>query len=1584
MRRRHSQLPSLLGVVAALAASTLSCGREMTGPPDGGRTSGPLSFTPLFPAALRASNGGLRHVVAFERVRVVFRRSDGGISLDRTIGFPSDADSVSVSLSVPVSAGAPESGEVLALSLYYVDAANDTVFTGGPVQLTVRGAKPGEPPAEPVPVTLTYTGPGRDAVRVALSPVAVALTAGQTQTFTTQAFDALDNPLQAPVLFESTDTSIATVSDAGLATARSRRGSAFVIAKLYGGAADTSPVSVALPAARITASSGSGQSGPAGSLLAQNVIVLVTAADSVPVAGVPVTFAATGGGSPGSTVVNTDASGFASTTWTLGATVGAQTMTAAAAGLTGSPVTFTATATPGVPTALAFTVQPPTAVAGQAMTPSVVVEARTSAGGLATGFTDSVTVSLGANPGSDSLFGTMTVAAVGGIATFSNLALDRAATGYSLVASSGTLTSATSAGFNVVAANANYLGFEVQPAGGTPGVGMLPAPTVRAYDIFGNPAAYSGNVTVAIGANPGGATLGGTITATAVAGLATFPGLTISAGGVGYTLVATGTGVFPGTSSPFTVGTATIAWANPSGGNWSTPANWNLNRVPEPSDIVDISIAGTFTVTLDVSPTVAGLEIGTGATGTKTLQVSNRTLTLNGDIIVGPNGALNAANSTIAGVGTLNNDGTLLLLSGTLALSLDNRATTIASGGSVLNGGVSNAPGATLRVAQFDGCCSTAVLTINSGVTNEGTIELSNQTTNAYGAQLNVVGTLVNAVGATIASLGGQTPGGARSLAADLENQGTMTVAVPLTLIGSGATHQNSGTIDVSADLTVQQSGTSPSFTTTGIITIAAGRTLSVLGGAFTKSTGSLGGPGTLALTGVVASFVTNFSNETTGLALTNSTINGPGILTVASGRTLSLFSSTIAAPFVNVGTTIATGASAITGTFSNAGGATLRVAQLDGCCSTATLTVSSGFTNAGTIELSNQTTNAYGAQLNVVGTLVNAVGGTIASLGGQTPGGVRGLAADLDNRGTLLVAVPLTLSGAGATHENSGTIDVSADLLIQQSGASPSFTSTGTVTVGAGRTLSVTGGAVTPSGTWDGAGTVSFSGTAVTLDADFANDLTSLALVNSTVNGAATFTNGAGRTLALYASAINTPIVNAGTLLASAATQLSGTVTTVAGSTIRVGQLDGATSLAHLTVANGFTNLGTIELTTSFAVAYAAELTVTNGTLVNGPSGTISALPGAAAGGARTLSVQLDNQGTLSVLTPLTLARASADHLNSGAIDVASGDLTITQTATTPSFVNSGTITIGAGRTLGVSSGTFTSTAAASISGGTFATNATTLAFQGPTPAVATMTLVNSPTAFAEPVSTAATTFNLSATTTISGPGPFTNAAGRTLTLNGVNISMPFVNEGTLYVSAASQLAGTLTTTAASVIRIGQVDGVTSLAHLTVADGFTNLGTIELTTAFAVAYDAQLTVATGTLLNAAGGTIVSSNGLVGGGTRTIVASGGVDNQGTITVGPGTAGRLAITGSLVTSGVLNLELGGTVANTGYDVLAVSGSANFGGTLTVSLINAFTPASAQTFAIITRASGTGTFAFTPPAGIQPTPTYNATDLTLVGQ
>ena len=65
-------------------------------------------------------------------------------------------------------------------------------------------------------------------------------------------------------------------------------------------------------------------------------------------------------------------------------------------------------------------------------------------GNIATGFSGNVTVALVSNPGSDTLGGTLSASATGGVATFSNLTLNNVDSGYTLGVSSGGLTSAKS------------------------------------------------------------------------------------------------------------------------------------------------------------------------------------------------------------------------------------------------------------------------------------------------------------------------------------------------------------------------------------------------------------------------------------------------------------------------------------------------------------------------------------------------------------------------------------------------------------------------------------------------------------------------------------------------------------------------------------------------------------------------------------------------------------------------------------------------------------------------------------------------------------------------------------------------------------------------------------------------------------------------------------------------------------------------------------------------------------------------------------------------------------------------------------
>ena len=55
---------------------------------------------------------------------------------------------------------------------------------------------------------------------------------------------------------------------------------------------------------------------------------------------------------------------------------------------------------------------------------------------------------------------------------------------------------------------------------------------------------------------------------------------------------------------------AAISWINASGGAWSNPSNWDGAVVPGALDSAIVTLAGTYTVTLDVNASVASLTLG--------------------------------------------------------------------------------------------------------------------------------------------------------------------------------------------------------------------------------------------------------------------------------------------------------------------------------------------------------------------------------------------------------------------------------------------------------------------------------------------------------------------------------------------------------------------------------------------------------------------------------------------------------------------------------------------------------------------------------------------------------------------------------------------------------------------------------------------------------------------------------------------------------------------------------------------------------------------------------------------------------------
>jgi adhesin/invasin len=123
---------------------------------------------------------------------------------------------------------------------------------------------------------------------------------------------------------------------------------------------------------------GDGQSATAGAAVATAPSVLIRDVNNNPVSGVSVTFAVTtGGGSLGASgTVSTDANGIAtSPAWTLGTTVGPNTLTASSTGLT--DVIFNATGTVGAPTQISITAGDGQSVpAGTDVTPPLTVIVR--------------------------------------------------------------------------------------------------------------------------------------------------------------------------------------------------------------------------------------------------------------------------------------------------------------------------------------------------------------------------------------------------------------------------------------------------------------------------------------------------------------------------------------------------------------------------------------------------------------------------------------------------------------------------------------------------------------------------------------------------------------------------------------------------------------------------------------------------------------------------------------------------------------------------------------------------------------------------------------------------------------------------------------------------------------------------------------------------------------------------------------------------------------------------------------------------------------------------------------------------------
>lgn len=192
------------------------------------------------------------------------------------------------------------------------------------------------PVTPPTPVTTT----------VSITPGNTQLVVGSTATFVASALTGTGTVLSGrTVTWNSASPAIASVN-AGVVTGVAP-GAADIMASIDGKSASVTVTVVApVPVAVAPASAATGLFADVNDPVTPNPTVRVVDARNSPVAGVTVTFAIiAGGGSVTGVSKQTGANGTASPdSWTLGATAGANALSATVTGLSGSPVTFTATA----------------------------------------------------------------------------------------------------------------------------------------------------------------------------------------------------------------------------------------------------------------------------------------------------------------------------------------------------------------------------------------------------------------------------------------------------------------------------------------------------------------------------------------------------------------------------------------------------------------------------------------------------------------------------------------------------------------------------------------------------------------------------------------------------------------------------------------------------------------------------------------------------------------------------------------------------------------------------------------------------------------------------------------------------------------------------------------------------------------------------------------------------------------------------------------------------------------------------------------------------------------------------------------
>jgi hypothetical protein len=737
---------------------------------------------------------------------------------------------------------------------FYRGAAKDSIRIVTPTQIAVNAGN-GTSAAVGTAVTTQPSVIVRDANNVAVAGVTVTFAVASGGGSITGA-SAVTNA-----------SGIATVGSWTLGTTAGTNTVTATVSGLTGSPVTFTATGTAGAATQLIINAGNSQSAVAGAAVATAPSVLVKDANNNPVSGATVNFViGSGGGTLSGGTQTTNASGIATlTSWTLGVTAGTNTLTANVTGLTS--VTFSATGTAGTATKLVLKTAPAGGAVGAAFTTQPVV-AVTDANGNTVTTNNTATIVISTSAGFTT--GGNTAIAVNGLATFSGFGISGTTPlSPTLTFASGLLTSTTTS-VSVSPGAAKSLGFNTTPAGAASGSAFTTQPVISIRDSLGNVRTQDNSTVVTMSVSGNGAGVG-TVSATAVAGVATFSNVGIlGTAGTTYTLTFSAGTLTNTTTIVPTAGTATQLVLTGSALGASAGTAFTTQPV--------VAIRDSFgnTLTSDIS-SVLTMTVNSGATvlGTATAVAVNGVVTWSN---VGLSGTAGSYTLTFSKAGLTSATQSVTLGAGAatqIAVNAGNGQS------ATVNTTVANPPSVIVKDASNNPVSGVAVAFLPSGLSSQ---------INGTGGQVNLTTNSSGIAALSTWQLGTST--------------GTYTVNATATgLSGSPIAFTATGTAGAAKTLVLTTSGdgaaSGAAFTTQPVITVKDS-----LGNVRTQDNGTVitvslsGGSATLSgtLTATTVNGVATFSNVAiNGTSGTTYTLlyTASGLTTASQGITPTVGAAT-------------------------------------------------------------------------------------------------------------------------------------------------------------------------------------------------------------------------------------------------------------------------------------------------------------------------------------------------------------------------------------------------------------------------------------------------------------------------------------------------------------------------------------------------------------------------------------------------------------------------------------------------------------------------------------------------------------------